>query len=190
MLHSSQQASVKNFYQLYVAYPPHPPLIWQAWNIEENVNKCFLVTCQVYEIHLYWWMLCQGVDSGCMWSCGDLFYPESILFRSVNVVSVCVCVSETAKTERQDLSLCVYFHQCCSLHASKYMLPTSEHQLCLRGFGWKVSKKGNFSLKHQYPHAGLIKSTLVRQETSNKTQHMETVRLLWFRSSIWALQWI
>lgn len=41
--------------------------------------------------------------------------------------------------------------------------------------------KGYFSLKHQsttYPHAELIKSTLARQETSNKTRHMETVRLL------------
>lgn len=35
-----------------------------------------------------------------------------------------------------------------------------------------------FSLKRQYPHAELIKSTLARQETGNKAQHMETVRLL------------
>lgn len=63
--------------------------IWQAWNIEENVNICFVVTGQAYEIHLYWKMLCQGVDGGCLWSSGDLFHPKNIIFQSVNVVSVC-----------------------------------------------------------------------------------------------------
>lgn len=86
---SISQKVLPAVYQLYSVYPP---FIWQAWNIEENVNICFLVTGQVYEIHLYWWMLCQGVDGGCVWSCGDLFYPKSTLFWSVNVVSVCVLV--------------------------------------------------------------------------------------------------
>lgn len=69
------------------------PLIWQAWNIEENVNICFLVTGQVHEIHLYWWTLRQGFDDGCVcvWSRGDLFYPKSILFWSANVKSACMC---------------------------------------------------------------------------------------------------
>lgn len=30
---------------------------WQTWTIKENVNICFLVTGQVYVVHLYWWML-------------------------------------------------------------------------------------------------------------------------------------
>lgn len=118
--------------------PPHthPPLIWQAWNIEENVNKCFLVTCQVYEIHLYWWMLCQGVDSGCMWSCGDLFYAESILFRSVNVVSVCVWNSKDRKTGPE--FMCLFSSElqstCVQVHAPNVWAPTVSSRVWLESF--------------------------------------------------------
>lgn len=165
-----------------------PPLIWQAWNIEENVNICFLVTGQVYEIHLYWWMQCQGFDGGCVWSCGDLFYPKSTLFWSVNVTSVCVCVW---KSKRENQCLCVYIIQDLSLCVPKNIFPNLSPNCVIEGLVGNFHKgKCYFSLKHQYPHAELIKSTLVRQETGYKTQHMETVRLLWFRSSIWAFQWI
>lgn len=107
MLHSRQQAS-KSFTSFILH--PFPPFIWQAWNIEENVNKCFVVAGQVYEINLQYIggsfakeLTAVACDLAVIY-----FIQKSILFLSVNVVVVCACVS---KAERQSLCLCVYIKE-------------------------------------------------------------------------------
>lgn len=87
-LQSGHQTSVKKFYQLYT--PLTALFIWQAWNMEENVNMCFLVAGQVYEIHLYQRMHCQGVDGRCVWSRGWFISSRKKAYYSE--VWMCWCV--------------------------------------------------------------------------------------------------
>lgn len=159
---------------------------------------CFLVAGKVYEIHLYQRMPCQGVDGRCVWSRG-WFISSRKKKAHYSEVWMCWCVrlkeegTERARErERESVLMCLFQTGLEILRVrGTSSLPRARAQtVSSRVSVEKKKKKGNFSLKHQYPHAELIKSTLARQETGNKTQHMEAVRLLWFRSSIRALQWI
>lgn len=123
---------------------------------------------------------------------GDLFYPQSILFQSVNLEcarAVAVRVSEIAQG-RNEAGVYVFVLRRASdetrlneerrREKKKAQQPTASRRVLVGKFeeGKQATFIFLFTLKRQYPHAELIKSTLARQETSNKTQHMETVRLL------------
>lgn len=128
---------------------------------------------------------------------GDLFYPQSILFQSVNLEcahAVAVRVSEIAQG-RNGAGVYVFVLGRASddtrlnEERAKKKKKKPGKRVRLGGLRLESLRRGNrlllfyyffflFTLKRQYPHAELIKSTLAGQETSNKTQHMETVRLL------------
>lgn len=120
---------------------------------------------------------------------GDLFYPQSILFQSVNLEcarAVAVRVSEIAQG-RNEAGVYVFVLRRASdetrLNEERRKGKKKALQPRVLVGKFEEGKQATFiifffTLKRQYPHAELIKSTLARQETSNKTQHMETVRLL------------
>lgn len=119
-----------------------------------------------------------------------IYFIPKAYYSEVWTWSVCMrlraCVwNSTGETEPE--FMCLYWTGPQTTCVYRGRAPTVSWRVLVGKFR---EGKRYFLLKHQYPHAELIKSTLARQETSNKTQHMETVRLLWFRSRIWALQWI